>query len=295
MHDFHYKGRIDGLHLAFSYAVTTDLVNEAIRRHDCDPVAAHVFGRAITAGLLATSTLNEAERINLRWAYQGLLQTVVVDAGPDGASRGLISPPHLDQAEELDALYGAEGELQLIRSREGKILSSGTVACCFQDVVADLVHYLCISDQVESAMLVLIQLSNHPEHPVALCRGLLIQALPGGDLNRFQQWRERLSSPLVRGLLAREEESDNHLENILHKLIEPEAMPAGLSVVDAGQPRFVCTCSPVKLGAVLRSLPYAERMDIVKKKEPVSITCHFCRKQYALSIEDCIAAWNEKV
>jgi redox-regulated HSP33 family molecular chaperone len=45
--------------------------------------------------------------------------------------------------------------------------------------------------------------------------------------------------------------------------------------------------------AVVRSLPIPERMELVKKNEPVGIQCQFCNERYELSIEECIVAWNQ--
>ena len=58
--------------------------------------------------------------------------------------------------------------------------------------------------------------------------------------------------------------------------------------------RFRCTCSREKMGAVLRALPIPERMEMVQKKEPIAVLCHFCRERYVLTIEECIKAWNTK-
>ena len=56
MNDLLYKGHFKGLDIAFTYAVTTSAVNEAVVRHDCDPAAAHILGRAMTGALLAAAT-----------------------------------------------------------------------------------------------------------------------------------------------------------------------------------------------------------------------------------------------
>ena len=44
MNDVCVKGRLDGLEIAFAFADTTEVVNELVLIHDCDPVAAHLFG-----------------------------------------------------------------------------------------------------------------------------------------------------------------------------------------------------------------------------------------------------------
>ena len=127
MNDLLYKGHFKGLDIAFTYAVTTASVNEAVVRHDCDPAAAHILGRAMTGALLAAAILPEGQRINASWKYAGALKTIVVDAGQDGTVRSLVSPEHLSGFTDTnEGLYGEMGELQVIVTEGADILSSGT-------------------------------------------------------------------------------------------------------------------------------------------------------------------------
>ena len=41
------------------HAVTTELVNQIVVMHDCDPAAAHLLGRSVTAGAMAAALLPE--------------------------------------------------------------------------------------------------------------------------------------------------------------------------------------------------------------------------------------------
>lgn len=294
MSDLLYKGRLEGYDIAFAYTVTTGTVAEAVRRHDCDPVTAHLLGRALTGAVLSASTLGDGERLNVRWAYDGVLRTLVVDAGPDGATRGFITPSQIEDAADAEALYGGAGEVKVIRSRRGQIISSGTVRADLQDVVQDLVYFQCISDQVETGALVLISLRPDPAQPIRVCRGLSLHALPGTTMERFDRLRRRLEDGAVRELMSREAETDSLLENVLHRLAEGEAEPLRIEYHEAPVPVFRCTCSRQKMGAVLRALPIPERMDMVQKKEDVAINCRFCGQRYVLTVDDCIRAWNTK-
>lgn len=287
-------GRLEGLNVAVAYVLSADTVSVAVKRHDCDPAGAHVLGRALTAGFLASAALGKGQRLNVRWAYDGLLRTLVVDTGPDGATRALISPPHLAAALDEGELYGTSGSLQVVRSRKGAVIAHGTTSADLLDVVEDLNHFLCISDQVESALAVTIGLAPDPANPIRLCRGLLLQALPGCDLLLFQRLRNRLASPRARALLSRADESDNLVENVLHAVLNGEPMSTRIILHAATAPFFRCSCSHKKMGAVLRALPYEERMDIVRKNEPVVIHCRFCSERYTVSIEECIQLWNHR-
>ena len=75
-------------------------------------------------------------------------------------------------------------------------------------------------------------------------------------------------------------------------LIGDEPDFKGFYIEECNAPRFVCSCSKDKMGAVIRTLPISERMEIVKKNQPISIQCQFCNARYELSIAECIAAWN---
>ena len=71
-------------------AVTTDLVNEAIRRHGCYPVAAAALGRTMTGALLLAANLKNQEALTVSFDGHGPLGRVVADATPEGSVRGMV-------------------------------------------------------------------------------------------------------------------------------------------------------------------------------------------------------------
>lgn len=291
MNDILYKGHFKGLDIAFAYAVTTNAVNEAVVRHDCDPAGAHILGRATTGALLAAAILPESHRLNACWKYRGALKTIVVDAGQDGTVRSLVSPSQLNDFDDAhDSLYGEVGDLQVVVSKDGKIANSGTTPVSLHDAVNDLAYHYCISDQVETGMGAMIGFAPDTTHPVSLCQGWMIQALPNTDLERFDRIRRRMDEPGFRELLGR----DSDIEEIAKALVGDEAGFDGIHMDTCPAPRFQCTCSKEKMSSVVRSLPIPERMELVKKVEPVGIQCQFCNERYELSIEECIVAWNTK-
>ncbi|MDF7809062.1 Hsp33 family molecular chaperone HslO [Pontiellaceae bacterium B12219] len=295
MNDLLYKGHFKGLDIAFTYAVTTTAVNETVVRHDCDPAGAHILGRATTATLLAAALLPESRRLNAAWKYNGGLKTIVVDAGQDGTVRSFISPAQLNEFEDAhESLYGEVGDLQVVVTENGTVLNSGTTPISLHDPVNDLAYHYCISDQVETGMSVMIGFNPDPATPVALCQGWMIQALPGTDLERFDRIRRQMDDTGFRELLGHESASEGYFEQIAKALIGDEPGYEGIQMEACPAPEFKCTCNKEKMSAVLRSIPIPERMDIVKRKEPVGISCQFCNTRYEMSIDECIVAWNRK-
>lgn len=291
MDDLLIKGHFKGLNIAFAYAVTTRTVNEVVLLHNCDPAAAHILGRAITGALLSAAILPEKQRVNVCWKYKGILRTVLVDAGQDGTVRGFISPPQLNlEKDDPDALYGDIGDLQVVTSQDSKILNSGTAPVPLHDVAKDLAYYHCISDQMETGLNAMIGFNADPENPVNLCQGWMIQTLPGTDLARFDRIRRRMEEPVFREQLARATDC----ETLAGLLTVGESGFTRLHSEPGPAPRFFCPCNREKMEAVVRTLPIPERMEIVKKGEPVAIQCQFCNRRYELTIDECIAAWNSK-
>ena len=292
MKDLIFKGRIDGVEIAVSVVTLSAAVNEAVLLHDCDPVAAHLLGRAMAGGLLAATLLPPEHRLNIYWRYTGALRTLVVDAGSDGTVRALIAPPHLGSVGTEEDLYGDTGEIQAIQmDQAGKILHSATTPISLHDVVDDLAYHYSISDQVETGIAAVIGFQAEPTHPVQLARGCMIQALPGADLEQFDRIRHRMGESAFRTQLAQLEMEPQAL---IQTLIESEAEQGAIHLDSGPEPCFKCTCDREKMGAVLRSIPIPERMEIVQAGQPLSVRCQFCNKRYEMTIDECIKAWNTK-
>lgn len=293
MEDEIYKGRLDGLDIAFVYAKTTELANEIIVKHNCDPAAAHLLGRSVNASVMAASLLPSNQKINISWRYKGALKAIVVDAGHDGSVRGMISPAQLTNlAKDNTSLFGDVGELQVVTSDGGKVLNSGTTPVALHDPVNDFGYHFSISDQIETEIVSYIGFQQNPERPVVVSQGLMIQALPSCDLSNFDIIRRRLEGEPFKKAVQRSDIVDDGFGQVVGVLVEGQDLYSGLEVKKVTTPYFKCTCSQEKMAAVVRSIPIPERMNMVKRNEDVYINCQFCATKYKLTIAECIAAWN---
>lgn len=295
MADQIFKGRFEGLEIAFVHGVTTEMVNQIIVMHDCDPAGAHLLGRSLTAGVMAAALLPENQRMNVSWRYPGALKAIVVDAGQDGSVRGMISPSQLGAlAENNAALFGDVGELQVVTTVDGKILNSGSTPVALHDPVNDFSYHYSISDQIETELSALIGFQRSAEVPVILSQGWMIQALPACDLEQFDRIRRKMEKPFFRRLTQEPAAADDGFARVVEVLVGQESGYTGLEVERAQAPFFACTCSREKMADVVRSIPVPERMNMVRRDEDVHINCQFCSSKYRLTIADCINAWNNK-
>ena len=246
----------------------------------------------MTAALLASQQLKEGEKYNFIWKYQGELKTVIVDMRHDNGVRGFISPSDLaDRAEHLEGLFGDECRLEVIRTSDGKVVTASSTDSILQNVVNDLCFFFSYSDQVETDMSVFIGFAHDVERPVALCQGLILQALPDCDLELLERVRKRLAD-LGPELLAKNAESDNHLEDVVNAIFSEEESLPELTYVPRPAPYVDCTCNDDKIVFVAQALPAEDREDILEKQEELRVHCEFCNKTFCKTAAECAAIWS---
>lgn len=284
MDDCLQRGVFGDLGIRFACAVTTDLANEAVLAHDCDPASAHILCRALTAGVLTSPLLVDDERYTLRWQYTGALTSVVVDVDSKARVRGFVAPADLgSRADTEAALYGELGRVAAIKSNAASVLNSGVTQARLMDVVEDLAFLFCTSDQIETGMAVLVGFTADVTRPVSLCQGVLLQALPGCDLERFERVRRRLVTPSCRALLLEASAGTGFAEQMARALLGDEGPAPRLSIVECGPPCFRCHCSRERMLEVVQALPEQDRREAAAKEEDLTIRCHFCSRAHTVS------------
>jgi len=288
--DYLVRGAINPLALRFSLAETTETVTEAVRLHDTDPVSTIILGQALTTAILASPLLEGDERYTFRWEYHGKLRRIITDVSAGGKVRGLISEPHLmTAARDENDIYGKEdGRISVIRADQGKIINSGTANAALLDVVDDTAFFFSTSDQIETEFESEIQLNPTPERPVERAVGMMLQALPGCDLVRFDQIRRDLHNDQVRRLLTDVMPSEKKLWKVLEAItgIAYPANNADLVYSFAPHPGYECTCSRERLRGAMLTLGTDELKKIFADGEQPGIKCEFCNRVYRFSRED---------
>lgn len=286
------RGLLDGGAIRFACVHATALANRGVRLHDCGPVGAHIFGRALAAGVLSAPLLGEDERYTFSWQYTGAVGNVVVEVGAAGDVRGFLTRPILhDQVESEEEIYGTDGTITAVRSSPTKLLSTSTVPAGLMDVVEDLAYLYSTSDQVESGMVVMIGFNPDPENPVKVCQGVFLQAMPGCDPQRFERFRRRLQSDECRRVLAQEPvgmDMCQRLARSVHPTDEPD--DPNLELVECPTPAYRCRCSRERSRELLRTLGNEDLQAAVDQGETLRLTCQFCRREYAFAGDEIAAA-----
>lgn len=153
-----------------------------------------------------------------------------------------------------------------------------------QDISAVLEQYMRQSEQLETRLV----LAANDE----VAAGLLIQRLPIEGEGNLESKEKRVEAEMLAesfnriahlaGSLTKEELLTLDAETILHRLFWEEDVRR----FEPQQPRFACTCSRERVGAMLKGLGRDEIDSIVAERGEVEIGCDFCGRQYHFDVVD---------
>lgn len=264
---------------------TTNLVNEACRRHDVGPTAATALGRALTGAVLLASLLKERQSVLLRFEGNGPLRKIITEAGATGWVRGYVAEPHAEvplRAGRIDvaSALGHAGFLTVIKDIGSTHKYSGTIQLYSSEIGEDLAYYLLQSEQTPSTIALGIRLDR--EGTVAAAGGFLIQSLPPADEQLLQHLEQRIAvlPPLSQWLLTGQGPADL-LSHVFGDI--PHRKTARTPVY------YQCTCNRDKMQRAVLTLPGEDLDDLRKKQEGFEVRCEFCRQSYLFSFQELTA------
>jgi molecular chaperone Hsp33 len=260
--------------------ITTSLTEEARQRHQLSYVATAALGRTMAAGLLLASNMKRSQsRVNIRIAGDGPLGVVFVDAGLDGTVRGYVGnpaielPPKSDGKLDVGGAVGPQGFLYVIRDVGYGYPYSGTVELVSGEIGEDVAHYLAVSEQTPSALMLGVFVEPGE---VAAAGGLLIQVMP----------QAAKDEALVESLESRIAQLSGFSSSLkagktLSQILQDVLGDLGLEFFPETQlVRFQCRCSFDRVLGALKMLGTDELQDMIEKDNGAEATCHFCNEVY---------------
>lgn len=272
------RGIIPEHHFRFSLCEVPALVTEGVQIHKADPLSGWLLAEALCATTLLSVILADEENLTLRWDYPGPAKVILSDVNEKAEVRVMGTQTQLlNHASSIGEALGGDGVISAISSFPRRHGRTGTTPAMFQDISRDLGHLLSFSFGVESAVAVglIAPVAENIQFSAAL--GLLLQPLPGADLERFDLLRNRVEAPDFRTWLETQTRSP---EEILEWLGEKA------EIQDEVEPRYACHCTRERVEAVLRMMPVGELAEMWEKDEKASVSCQFCAKEYLFTKEE---------
>ena len=262
-------------------AVTTDLVNEAIRRHDCYPVAAAALGRTMTGALLLAANLKNKEALTVNIRGDGPLKNITADAVPEGFVRGYVANPHvelpLNDRGKLDVGGGVgQGLVTVTRFTGLREPMRGRSEIVTGEIAEDLTNYLYVSEQTPSSIGLGVLVDTDLSAKAA--GGFIIQPMPDADEETISRLEENLQK--LRPVTTMIDEGKDAREIILEIMngFEMEF----LTTTDLA---FRCQCSKERLEDVLLNLNHDDMESLIADGQ-AEVCCHFCGEKYHFTREE---------
>ncbi|MBI0444273.1 Hsp33 family molecular chaperone HslO [Bacillus velezensis] len=263
-------------------ARTTDMVNEAQRRHDTWPTASAAIGRTMTASLMLGAMLKGEDKLTVKIEGGGPIGAIVADANAKGEVRAYVSNPHvhfdLNEQGKLDVrrAVGTEGTLSVVKDLGLRDYFTGQVEIVSGELGDDFTYYLVSSEQVPSSVGVGVLVN--PDNTILAAGGFIIQLLPGTDEETISTIEKQLSqiepiSKLIQKGLTPEE----ILEEVLGQKPDVlETMPV----------KFHCSCSKDRFETAILGLGKKEIQDMIEEDGKAEAVCHFCNEKYLFTKEE---------
>ncbi len=276
------RALIPGSGLQVSLAVTTHAAREARERHGLKPASAALLAQGLTGGVLLASLQKGEARINLQLQCDGPFSGLFVDAGAAGDVRGYARNPGLEVelgegAFRWRAALGNAGLLSVLRELGTEYYRS-SVELVAMDLAQDLNHYFETSDQVPTR--VALDQRRDGEEGLGLVAGVLVQALPEGDVQAL----ERLGTTLAERLGAAVQGGGAATARELLAAVLPQA-----AFTHEYPVAFRCSCSRERVLRTLASLGRAELQEIVDTLGSTAVTCQFCAARHEVTLPDLLA------
>ena len=264
-------GKVRGL-----ACVTTNLVDEACRSHGTYPTASAALGRALTGGLLLSALLDPEQRVALKFAGDGPLQKIVVEAEKGGVVRGYVKVPEVDLPPkrgklDVSGALGRNGYLTVTKDLRVKDLYHSVVKLYTGEIASDIAYYLTESEQIPSAVGLGVYVDQGSR--VTAAGGFLIQAMPPSDEGTIEALIDHIE----------------HMPSITDQLRQgrsPEQLLAGImngieyTPLETQPLVYRCSCSRFRIEQALVTLGQKEVLSIIQQDQVIDVKCEFCRKIY---------------
>ncbi len=267
--------------LEITVVTTTQLAQKAQQAHSLGATSAIAMGRLLTSAALLSSTGKREGVTSLQVLSQGRVGQIFADATDEGHLRGMIKHKTLafpvTEAEDAAlrrsvAAAVKPGHLSVIRrNREGDYHQSA-VDLVSGEIDLDVEHFLVHSDQVPTVIGCETLLDAAGK--VELAAGVLVQALPDGDVEFLEKLRPRIQ----KGELAKHLRAASEVAALL-KRIDPDA-----EVVTHPTPiEWQCRCSKDRVLRSLQLVPPTELAELIEAAEDVNVDCDFCGTTYPVT------------
>lgn len=266
-------------------AITTEIVREAVRRHQTSPTVSVALGRVLTGTLLLGSSLKDFDRLTVKIECDGAIEGIVAETNAQGKVRGYVRNPVAelltnDNVEpKVNEIIG-NGTFYVIREAGFEVGSyrepyHGSVPLYTGEIAEDFAYYLMKSEQIPSAVLLGVLLQNEEPY-IKAAGGVMLQIMPGANEHIITMIEDTIRQA-------------PHLSEVINEGATPEDLvKLALGIIDyeileEKEVEFKCNCSMERAIALISSLGKSEVESMLTEDKGASMSCGFCNETYQVN------------
>ena len=259
--------------------VTTELVNEAHKIHDTNPVATAALGRLLSGAVLmgAAGLKSETDTLTLQINGDGPLGRLVAVTDSELKVRGYVHNPYVDlplnAKGKIDVGGGVgRGDLSVIRDLGLKEPYIGRIPLVSGEIAEDLTYYYARSEQIPTAIALGVLVDT--DNSVKAAGGFMIQLMPEAT----DDMAEKLEN-IIAGLPSVTEMRDSGMnaQDMAFRVTSGFSMLMENKTVT---PKYECKCSRERMKRALISIGKDEISSIIEEQGEAEMCCQFCNKKY---------------
>lgn len=261
-----------------------DIVSEIERIHKTSAVVTAALGRlTIGASLMGYMLKGKDDSITLRIDADGQTGQLVAVSDSMGNVKSYVNNPvveiPLNAQGKLDvgSAVGHNGTLSVVKDLGLKEPYVGVIPLVSGEIAEDIANYYATSEQIPTVCSLGVLVN--PDLSVKSAGGFLVQLLPFADEKCIDIIEKNLKNIRPVSAMLADGITPEEIADMLMDGLNPEPL-------DESTPAYKCDCSRERTEGVLISLGKKELDNIADDGKDISISCHFCGKEYIFSPEE---------
>ena len=261
-----------------------DIVSEIEKIHKTSAVVTAGLGRlTIGASLMGYMLKGQDDSITLRVDADGPTGQLVAVSDSKGNVKSYVTNPvveiPLNSQGKLDvgSAIGHNGTLSVVKDLGLKEPYVGVTPLVSGEIAEDIASYYATSEQIPTVCSLGVLVN--PDLSVKSAGGFLIQLLPFADEKCIDIIEKNLKNIRPIYAMLADGISPEEIADMLMDGLNPEPL-------DSANPVYKCDCSRERTEKVLISLGKQELQSIIDDGKDISISCHFCGKEYNFTTEE---------